>query len=70
MDVVWVVVDRLSKTAHFLPGNMKYSLEKLAKFYMDKIVRIHGIPISIVSDRDPRFVPDFDKNSKRLLGPN
>ena len=55
-DAAWVVVDWLTKTAHFLPVNMKYPLEKLAKLYMDDIVRSHGIPINIVSDRDPRLV--------------
>ncbi|XP_071928125.1 uncharacterized protein [Coffea arabica] len=42
-DVVWVIVDRLSKSAHFFPFNMKYFLEKLIKLYMDEIVRLHGI---------------------------
>ena len=58
-DAIWVIVDRLTKTAHFLPVNMKYSLEKLAKLYMDEVVRLHGVPVSIVSDRDPRFVSRF-----------
>ncbi|XP_071920667.1 uncharacterized protein [Coffea arabica] len=58
-DAVWVIVDRLTKSAHFLPVNMKYSMEKLAQLYMDEIVRLHGIPVSIVSDRDPRFVSRF-----------
>ncbi|XP_071928105.1 uncharacterized protein [Coffea arabica] len=53
-DAIWVIVDRLTKTAHFLPVNMKYPLEKLAKLYMDEVVRLHGVPVSIVSDRDPR----------------
>ncbi len=54
-DAVWVIVDRLTKSAHFLPVQMDYSLKKLAKLYIDEIVRRHGVPISIVSDRDPRF---------------
>ncbi|XP_071933701.1 uncharacterized protein [Coffea arabica] len=54
-DAIWVIVDRLTKTAHFLPVNMKYPLEKLAKLYMDEVVRLHGVPVSIVSDRDPSY---------------
>ena len=58
-DAIWVIVDRLTKSAHFLTVNMKYTLEKLAQLYMDEIIRLHGIPVSIVSDRDPRFVSRF-----------
>ena len=58
-DAVSVVVDRLTKTAYFLPVNMKYPLEKLTRLYMDEIVRLYGIPVSIISDRDPRFVSRF-----------
>ncbi|KAA3461204.1 DNA/RNA polymerases superfamily protein [Gossypium australe] len=50
-DAVWVVVDRLTKSAHFIPVHIDYSLDKLA----EKIVRLHGVPLSIISDRDPRF---------------
>ncbi len=58
-DAVWVIVDRLTKSTHFLPVRMDYSLEKLAKLYIDEIVRLHGVPVSIVSDRDPRFTSKF-----------
>jgi len=54
-DVVWVIVDKLAKSAHFLPVRMDYSLERLAKLYIDDVVRLHGVPVSIVSNRDPRF---------------
>ena len=54
-DAIWVIVDRLTKSAHFLPVNVEDSLEKLAQLYVDEIVRLHGVPVSIVSDRDPRF---------------
>ena len=47
---VWVVVDRLTKSAHFLPMRTDYSLDKLADLYINEIVRLHGIPISIISD--------------------
>ena len=49
-DSVWVVVDRLTKSAHFLPVRTDYSLDKLAELYIKEIVRLHGIPISIISD--------------------
>ena len=54
-DSVWVIVDRLTKSAHFLPVTIDYSLDKPAELYIKEIVRLHGIPISIISDRDPRF---------------
>ncbi|KAL6220140.1 hypothetical protein ACLB2K_007897 [Fragaria x ananassa] len=53
-DSIWVIVDRLTKSAHFLPVGKKYSLDKLAELYVNEIVRLHGVPESIVSDRDPR----------------
>ena len=58
-DSVWVVVDRLTKSAHFLPVRIDYSLDKLVELYINEIVRLHGIPISIISDRDLRFISRF-----------
>ena len=58
-DSVWVVVDRLTKSTHFLPVRTDYSLNKLAELYIKEIVRLHGIPVSIISDRDPRFTSRF-----------
>jgi len=52
-DVIWVVVDRLTKSAHFLEVNLKMSMANLAQLYIKEIVRLHGVPSSIVSDRDP-----------------
>ena len=52
-DVVWVIVDQLTKSAHFLPIQQTDSLDKLAALYVSEIVRLHGVPLSIVSDRDP-----------------
>lgn len=63
IDAVWVVVDRLTKTVHFLPIRMTWSLEKLAHLYVEQIVRLHGVPVSIVSDRDPS--PDLPLDSGR-----
>jgi len=58
-DSVWVIVDRLTKTAHFLPIDLRISMQKLAQIYISEIVRLHGVPSSIVSDRDPRFTSRF-----------
>ena len=58
-DAIWVIVDRLTKSAHFLLVNVEDSLEKLAQLYMDEIVRLHGVPNSIVLNRDPRFTSRF-----------
>ena len=58
-DSVWVVVDRLTKSAHFLPVRTDYPLGKLAEFYIREIVGLHGIPISIISDRYSRFTSGF-----------
>ena len=58
-DSVWVVVNRLTKSAHFLPVRTNYSLDKLVELYIKEIVQLRGIPISIISDRDPRFISRF-----------
>uniref|UniRef100_A0A2N9F8N8 Reverse transcriptase n=1 Tax=Fagus sylvatica TaxID=28930 RepID=A0A2N9F8N8_FAGSY len=67
-DEVWVVMDRLPKSAHFLPIRMTQSLENLAQLYIRRIVRLHGVPVSIVSDRDPRFTARFWKILQDALG--
>ncbi|VVA39016.1 PREDICTED: retrotransposon, partial [Prunus dulcis] len=58
-DGVWVIGDRLTKSAHFLPVRANYTLNKLAKLFIDEIVRLHRVPVSITSDRDPRFTSRF-----------
>ncbi|KAG8499058.1 hypothetical protein CXB51_005458 [Gossypium anomalum] len=67
-DPIWVVVDRLTKLAHFIPIRSDYSLDKLAELYISDIVRLHGVPLSIVSDRDPRFTLRFWKKLQDALG--
>ena len=67
-DSVWVVVDLLTKSYHFLPVRTYYSLDKLAELYIKEIVRLHGIPISIISDRDPRFTSRFWGKLQEALG--
>ena len=64
-DSVWVVVDRLTKSAHFLSVRTDYSLDKLAELYIKEIVQLHRIPISIILVRDPRFTSRFWGNCKR-----
>ena len=64
-DSVWVVVDRLTKSSHFLPVRIDYSLDNLAELYIKEIFRLHGIPLSIISDRDPRLTPRFGEICKR-----
>ncbi|XP_050238154.1 uncharacterized protein LOC126687641 [Mercurialis annua] len=54
-DAIWNIVNRLTKSAHFLSIKVNYPLDKLAEIYTREIVRLHGVPYSIVSDRDPRF---------------
>ena len=58
-DVVWVIVDRLTKSTHFLPVRLDYSMDRLTELYVSEIFRLHGISLSIVSDRDPRFMSRF-----------
>jgi hypothetical protein len=67
-NTIWVIVDRLTKSAHFIPINEKDPLEKLSKIYMEEIVRLHGVLAGIVSDRDPRFTSKFwDRMQKMYL---
>ena len=57
-----VIVDRLTKSEHFLPVSNDDSFDKLAQLYVEEMVRLHGFPILIVSDRDPRFTSRFWSN--------
>nr|GEY55233.1 hypothetical protein [Tanacetum cinerariifolium] len=54
-DTIWVIMDRLTKSAHFLPMREDYKMDRLARLYSNEIVFIHGVPISIISDHDSRF---------------
>ena len=67
-DAVWVVVDRLTKSAHFLPIKITYSLERLAQIYISQVVKLHGIPVTIVSDRDTRFTSRFWRAFQEAMG--
>nr|GEZ81850.1 hypothetical protein [Tanacetum cinerariifolium] len=67
-DAIWVVVDRLTKSAHFLPIRKDYSVSRLAEIFQQEIVRLHGTPSAIVSDRDPRFTSHFQKGLQKAWG--
>ena len=58
-DAVWVIVDQLTKSAHFLVVRMSFTLERFCRLYIQEIVWPHGVPVSIVLDRDPRFTAHF-----------
>ena len=67
-DAVWVVVDRLTKSAHFIPIRNTNGVGEIVQKYIDEIVRLHGVPASFVSDRDPRFTSHFWKEFQKALG--
>nr|GFB49675.1 hypothetical protein [Tanacetum cinerariifolium] len=67
-DAIWVVVDRLTKSAHFLPIRKDYSVSRLAKIFQQEIVRLHGTPSAIELDRDPRFASRFWKGLQKAWG--
>jgi hypothetical protein len=58
-DSIWVIVDRLTKVAHFIPVKMTYSGAKLAELYMSRIVCLHRLPKKIVSDKGSQFISKF-----------
>ena len=66
-DAIWVIVDRLTKSAHFLVMRMTFTLEEFCRLYIREIVRLHGVPVSIVSDRDPRFTAQFWKSFQMAM---
>ena len=67
-NTIWVVVDRLTKVAHFIPVNTTYTGDKLAQLYIDRIVKLHGVPSRIVSDCDAKFTSRFWKKLHEALG--
>ncbi|GJS33267.1 reverse transcriptase domain-containing protein [Tanacetum coccineum] len=67
-DTIWVIVDRLTKWAHFLAIRGDYSTERLVKIYIDEIVARHGVPVSIISDRDGRFTSRCWQTIQKALG--
>ncbi|GJR09054.1 putative reverse transcriptase domain-containing protein [Tanacetum coccineum] len=67
-DTIWVIVDRLIKSAHFLPMKETDSMEKLMRQYLKEVVSRHGVPVSIISDRDSKFTSHFWKSLNEALG--
>ncbi|GJR51364.1 hypothetical protein Tco_1401885 [Tanacetum coccineum] len=67
-DTIWVIVDRLTKSAIFIPMKETDPLEKLARMYLKEVVTRHGIPVSIICDRDPRFASNFWRSLQKALG--
>nr|GFB63395.1 hypothetical protein [Tanacetum cinerariifolium] len=65
-DAIWVVVDRLTNSAYFLPIRKDYSVSRLAKTFQQEILRLHGTPSAIISDRDPRFASRFWKGPEMI----
>ena len=63
-----MIVDRLTKSAHFIPVKIYYSMDRLAKLYVKEIVRLYGVSLSIVLDRDPHFTSRFWKKLQSALG--
>ncbi|GJU71017.1 putative reverse transcriptase domain-containing protein [Tanacetum coccineum] len=67
-NTIWVIVDRMTKSAHFLAMREEYSTERLAKLYIDEIVSQHGVPMPIILDQDGRFTSRFWQTLEKALG--
>nr|GEY84448.1 putative reverse transcriptase domain-containing protein [Tanacetum cinerariifolium] len=67
-DTIWVIVDRLTKSAHFLPMREDYKTDRLTRLYLNEIVARHGVPISIIPDRDSRLTSRFWQSMQEALG--
>ena len=67
-DSVWIIIDKLIKSAPFIPDKIDYSMDRLAELYVDEIVRMHGVPLCFVLDRDLRFTARFWKELQLALG--
>jgi hypothetical protein len=67
-DAIWIIIDRLTKSVLFLPIKMTNPIDKLAKLYINKVVQLHEITVSIVSDQDPRFTSRLWPSIQHALG--
>nr|GEX11129.1 putative reverse transcriptase domain-containing protein [Tanacetum cinerariifolium] len=67
-DAIWAIIDRLIKSAHFLPMRKDYKMDRLARLHLNEIVSRHGVPISIISDHDSRFTLRFWQSMHEALG--
>ncbi|GKD62926.1 putative reverse transcriptase domain-containing protein [Tanacetum coccineum] len=66
-DTIWVIMDRLTKFAHFLPMREDYKMDRLARLYLNEIVARHGVPTSIISDRDSHFTSSQSERTIRTM---
>ena len=66
-DSIWVIIHKLTKSAHFIPVKSSRTAAKLAELYVREVVRFHGIPKNIVSDRDPIFTSNFWQGLQWML---
>ncbi|GJT19824.1 putative reverse transcriptase domain-containing protein [Tanacetum coccineum] len=69
-DTIWVIVDRLTRSGIFVPMRETDPMEKLTRMYLKEVVTRHGIPVSIICDRDPRFATNFRRSCQKALGTN
>ena len=69
-DAIWVIVDRLTKVAHFIPVKTTFTVSKQAELYIDNILKLHGAPRSIVSNRGPQFTAKFWQSLYKSIGTN
>ena len=69
-DSIWVIIDRLTKSAHFLPIRTTYTEAWYAKIFLDQIVPLHGVSISIVSDKGMHFTSKFWESFQKRWEPN
>ncbi|GKC63485.1 putative reverse transcriptase domain-containing protein [Tanacetum coccineum] len=67
-DTIWIIMDRLTKSSYFLPMCEDYKMDRLARLYLNEIVAIHGVSISIISDHDSRFTSRFWQSMQEALG--
>jgi transposase InsO family protein len=67
-NAIWVIVDRFTKSALFLSMRKIDSIDKLTQLYVNKVIRLYGVPVSIVSDQDPRFTSRLWPSIQRALG--
>ena len=67
-DSIWVIVDLLTKSAYFIPIRVSYSAERIARVYIHEGVRLHGVPVSIISDRGSQFTSSFWRAFQDELG--
>ena len=69
-EAIWVIMNRMMKISHFILVKINYLLNQLAQIYIDEIVSFHGVPVSIVSNRAPKFTSKFWESLHKTLGTN